>query len=391
MAITENAGYRWKAGGGWRIDSVPELIIGATHRSDIAAASGDGGSSGISLQRVEAVRVLGDGRIVVADGGLGEVMVFDSTGTLTSRFVGQGRGPGELPEIMDTYVCGGDSIAVLGRFEVLIFDSQGGFARQEQYRSGGQQGTVKGVSADCSRLLVQQRASMPPIHTTGYTQDVLAWQDPRSGATDTITTARFLDVWTRRFRGVQRPFVIPWGTSPDTHAFDEGRLVVGYGRIPELRRYGPSGQLESIIRWPARRDPITRADRQRYSDLRAEWFAGMPEHPETRYLFPALDDYPSLPEEKPLFDRVLVDDDRRLWVRRFAPQSLGLFDARLPEPTASEHVWMVFDSTGVWLGEIEVPGRFNLAAAARGRLLGVARDSMDVQTVAVYRLHTGLN
>ncbi|MDT8370079.1 MAG: hypothetical protein RQ745_12800, partial [Longimicrobiales bacterium] len=41
---------------------------------------------------------------------------------------------------------------------------------------------------------------------------------------------------------------------------------------------------------------------------------------------------------------------------------------------------------GRWLGEVEMPERFALHVVAGGRVLGVAKDSLDVETVRAYRI-----
>lgn len=88
----------------------------------------------------------------------------------------------------------------------------------------------------------------------------------------------------------------------------------------------------------------------------------MPDHAETRLLFPELSEYPWLPSHKPLFD------------------------ARLAGPGWPRQTWNIFDPDGVWLGELSLPERFDLRAVARGRLYGVARDELDVETVQVFRV-----
>jgi hypothetical protein len=112
----------------------------------------------------------------------------------------------------------------------------------------------------------------------------------------------------------------------------------------------------------------------------------MPDHAETRLLFPELSEYPRLPSHKPLFDRILADDEGGVWVRDFPAQSFGLFDARLADPGWPRQTWNIFDPDGVWLGELSLPERFDLHAVARGRLFGVARDELDVETVQVFRV-----
>ena len=378
--IVESATPAWDADRSWQVAPIPEVVIGAS-------SSSIEDSDEIPLHRVQGARFLPDGGIVVANAGTSEVLVFDTAGTLASRFGGQGEGPGELRNIVGVHVCGGDSIAVHSRLTLHLFDRDGTFARRAQFRLDGQPAPVRGVSTNCRRAMVQQRSRTPPVNRQGFIEDVFAWVDAFSEAVDTVATAGLLEAWTRTFDGGARPWVIPWGTSGRTHATRNDRFVVGNGRVPELRRYDSSGGLQLIVRWSGQPQPVSARDRQRYSERRMEFLAWAPAgEPETRLLFPALDEYPEDPTHKPLFDRLLLDDRGGIWTRVFPEDSFGLFDSRLPGPIVFTETWTVFDPAGVWLGDLTLPERFELHDIDGDRLLGVARDSLDTETVQVLRV-----
>lgn len=380
IRIVENAAPAWDAGRGWRAAPTPEVVIGAS-----SSPTEDGDE--IPLYGVEGARLLPDGGIVVANAGTSEVMVFDTAGTLVRRFGGEGEGPGELRSIVGIHVCGGDSIAVHSRLTLHVFERDGTFARRAQFRLGGQPVPVQGVSGSCGRALVQQRTRMPAVDRQGFTEDVFAWVDSFSEAVDTVATTGLLEVWTRAFDGGARPWVIPWGTSGGTHATGNDRFVVGNGRVPELRHYDSGGGLQLIVRWPGQPRPVSASDRRRYSERRMEFLAWAPANePETGLLFPALDEYPEVPTHKPLFDRLLLDGRGGIWARVFPEQSFGLFDTRLPGPMVFTETWTVFDSAGIWLGDLTLPDRFELHDVDGDRLLGVARDALDTETVQIFRI-----
>ena len=360
---------------------MPEVVIGAS-------SSPDEGREEIPLYRVQGTRFLPDGGIVVANAGTSEVMVLDNAGTLVTRFGGRGDGPGEFRRIDGVRTCAGDSIAVVDRGRtVQLFDRDGTFGRREQFRLGERAAPVQGVSTNCRRALVQQRSRMPQVNRQGFAEDVFAWVDAFSEAVDTVTTVGLLEVWTRTFDGGARPWVIPWGTSGRTHAARDDQFVVGNGRIPELRRYDSTGGLQSIVRWAGQPEPVSARDRRRYTERRMEFLAWAPAgEPETGLLFPALDEYPEDPTHKPLFDRLLLDDRGGIWARVFPEESFGLFDSRLPGPIVFTETWTLFDPTGVWLGDLTLPDRFELHDIDGDRLLGVARDSLDTETVQVFRI-----
>ena len=381
--IVESAAPAWSADGGWRLAPTPEVVIGAS-------SNPLEGRDEIPLYRVQGARFHPDGGIVVANAGTSEVMIFDQAGTLVRRFGGQGEGPGELRDIDGVHLCGGDSIAVVDGSRLHLFDSEGTFLRRAQFRLGERSAPVQGVSTDCRRGMLQQRTGMPAVDRQGPADDVFAWVDAFSEAVDTVATAGLLEVWTRTFGGGARPWVIPWGTSRRTHATRDDEFVVGNGRVPEFRRYDSSGGLQLIVRWSGQPRPVSGRDRQRYSAERMEFLSWAPAgEPETRMLFPALGEYPENPTHKPLFDRLLLDDRGGIWARVFPEESFGLFDSRLPGPIVHTETWTVFDPTGVWLGDLTLPGRFELHDVDGDRLLGVARDALDTETVQLFRI-TGM-
>lgn len=100
-----------------------------------------------------------------------------------------------------------------------------------------------------------------------------------------------MEGWTRELYGMIRPWYIPWGTSERSVTAGAGEIVVGHGRVPGLLRYDSAGELKSIVRWQDQPDPVTSADRGRYSAARESWLARMPDDLETRFHFPALDEY----------------------------------------------------------------------------------------------------
>lgn len=380
IRIVESATPAWDADRGWRIAATPEVVIGAS-------SNPLEGPDEIPLYGVQGARFLPVGGIVVANAGTSEVMVFDQAGTLVRRFGGQGEGPGELRSIDGVRVCGGDSIAVHSRLTVHLFDRDGTFARRAQFRLDGRPAPVQGVSTNCRRALVQQRSRTPPVDRQGFTEDVFAWVDSFSEAVDTVATTGLLEVWTRAFDGGARPWVIPWGTSGRTHATRNDGFVVGSGRVPELRRYDSGGGLQLIVRWSGQPRPVSAGDRQRYSERRMEFLAWAPAGvPETRLLFPALDEHPEVPTHKPFFDRLMLDDRGGIWARVFPEESFGLFDSRLPGPIVFTETWTVFDPAGVWLGDLTLPDRFELHDLEGDRLLGVARDALDTETVRIFRI-----
>jgi hypothetical protein len=83
---------------------------------------------------------------------------------------------------------------------------------------------------------------------------------------------------------------------------------------------------------------------------------------------PRLDDLPAFG------GNWLLDDERNLWVQEFAT----VLDTAV--------AWSVFGEDGQWLGNVTMPTAFRPHVIGRDHVLGVWRDSLDVETVRGYPL-----
>lgn len=104
---------------------------------------------------------------------------------------------------------------------------------------------------------------------------------------------------------------------------------------------------------------------------------------------PPLDDFPSLPTERPYYSALLVDDDGHLWVRD-RPWSVTV--GHLLDILGSADgpiIWWVFDSEGRWLGGLAIPAGVDPHVVADGRLIAVETDAFGVETVAAGRRPPG--
>ncbi len=55
-------------------------------------------------------------------------------------------------------------------------------------------------------------------------------------------------------------------------------------------------------------------------------------------------------------------------------------------PGAITEQWEVFDAAGVWLGSVDTPSGFEVHQIGVDRVIGVAKDELDVPFVQVHRL-----
>lgn len=79
---------------------------------------------------------------------------------------------------------------------------------------------------------------------------------------------------------------------------------------------------------------------------------------------------------------LLVDALGYVWLERYHPASLMSPFGMSPEPRA----WLVFSPDGEWLGQFDFPPNFEVFEVDESRVLGLARDSLEVETVQVLGL-----
>ena len=111
-----------------------------------------------------------------------------------------------------------------------------------------------------------------------------------------------------------------------------------------------------------------------------------PNEPEVEFMFSRLSRADDLPSHRPIFDRLIVDDQGGFWVRVPPDESVGSMDFILRDRVWPSETWTVFNSAGSLLGDIRLPDGFNLRAIGRSRVFGVVRDSLHVESVQVHKI-----
>ena len=144
----------------WVVEDDPRVRIGVTE-----------GDAPYLFQRIAAARLLGDGRIVVADRGHGALRVFSADGSFLMEMGRSGQGPGEFEYISSLTVTDPDTLNVYdsGAFRLTryLVDGplvatqpllgEGGNPEAFLGRGRGSVGASRGVSqfalpASCNRL-----------------------------------------------------------------------------------------------------------------------------------------------------------------------------------------------------------------------------------------------
>jgi hypothetical protein len=87
----------------------------------------------------------------------------------------------------------------------------------------------------------------------------------------------------------------------------------------------------------------------------------------------------------PPISALLLDDPGYLWVEEFR-----WFTRNDPFPVTGPTQWSVFEPSGIWLGNVEMPSGFILQEVTGDRALGFVVDDLGVKEVHVYSLDRSL-
>ena len=323
-----------------------------------------------------------DGRIVVGNSGTFELYYFGSDGDFLFSRGGQGDGPGELQRLYQLAVCDGGQLAVMENARLSFFDIEGESVRVVRVPGHLADGraTLVGLSPDCeSALLVAGLQEPPPPGETVFESlFLLHWATLTEGVRDTVGIISAGDAQAYVRNGQRHTTRRPYGREA-VWAASGGDAILGLAFDFEFHRIDRRGTLTQIVRWAAPPEPVTDADWDYFVRDREEMLRLYPD--EARF-GATLDDF-SVPSHKPPYSNLVVDDRDRLWLQRYGQSGYGTTD-----PSAD---WWVFGPDGEWLAEITIPEGLEVLSIGNDRVVGIALDSLDLQSVRVFKLPEELN
>jgi hypothetical protein len=331
------------------------------------------------LYQIRKVLSLEDHGILVASAGSKRLFRFDSSGRFDGSIGGPGEGPGEFRRVYGLFRCLGDTIVVNEGARLSFLKPDGGFLKT--VRAAGSlfraSGAVQGLSSDCASVLVVDGSYRSPTPGSGVYQDShsLFWADLQTAANDTIL-ARFpgMDLYPWKLGDQWIGQRLPFGRTPEW-ATDGERTVYAPSGEPEILEFDREGNLKRIVRWNAPPIPVTGESLRRIQDQREEFIQLHSIDPRE---VPTIQHFP-IPEQMPTLSRLILDDEGRIWVRKY--QNEDLYETR-----PSGELWWIFSSHGEWLGTVVVEAGFEIMDIRGNRLFGIYRDNQDVEVVRVYRL-----
>ncbi len=376
VRIVENERPGWTTAQALRLADRPALVIGTQNGEPY------------QLSRVlGAVRLL-DGRVVVADGGSLQLRIFDSTGAFLSAKGGRGAGPGEFQEAPRLVLSAGDVVVALeGVYNVSYFSPDLTFLRRLSANAPPialPTGFRQVLAAFADGVRVVASVGRPAVHAADarwiHVTPVFV-VNAENKVVAPLGALPYMDLVTSE--GTPRP---PWFGATAVVANDDRFFYFGYGGEYAIRVYSSDGALRRIIRrrWsPAK---VTRADIDAYvEEWSRRWIKTTGARAEAQRKDLRDDPYAST---VPAFSQFLVDGGGRLWVREAHVADAPVAGQLNTWPLAATR-WSVFDADGRWLGDVDMPARFQPTDIGQDYVLGVARNADDVPTVALYRLLQG--
>ena len=363
IRIVENARPAEGSRLGWRIGLEPTVSIGAVR-----------GEEPYLLHSIRSAIRMGDGRIVVANGGAHDVRVFTAAGIHLVSWGGKGEGPGEFRNLGWVAPWAADSVVIWDRSpdRLVFFDARGNLGRSVNLPRSDPRPLA--VREDGTILAVRQRER---VRLT-----IVEIRDRDGGLHSSVGTYLNSD-WIPA-TGVD-------GSGPVVPAFSQelvtakwrDLIVATWNKPYEIRAFGADGNLARIVRLEHAPVVPTEADRPAYIAEQTAFFrtfvnwAGdpMPEAYLEAEIRPLLESAP-LAEHFPAFSMIMADGAGHLWVREYD----------LPREENPVPLWTVFDPEGRVLGFVETPMGLDILQIGGDFILGRAKDEFEVEYVQVWPL-----
>lgn len=369
VRIVTNASPKWAEGEWLKVDPEPEVSIGAL----------DGPESQQLFSVTDATRLPG-GDLVVVNAGTSELRFFNGNGVHMRTVGGDGAGPGEFRSPQWIVV----------RFDTLVvFDPFQGTGRISYFSLTGEflsslSLSVEGlpypdpvtVLSDGTLLDTRGEASIGPMEVGHVRFTNIPVRYPPSGSpVDTIATVPGTEMFREEFRGGMAQSAVPFGRVAYTAAGPD-RIYLGNGEESEIEAFDFFGNHLMSVRFPMERTRVT-------PELVERWIDATLEHPiyqarpyAAQRAKRRFTETP-VPTTMPAHGELLVDHAGRLWTRRYVP------------PWDGSNSWMVFDTDGMWLGDVNLPPGFQVLEVGDGYVLGLARDELEVEYVQLYEASRG--
>ncbi len=370
---------------GWTVGTEPLVSIGTSEATPE-----------FQLFEVEDATRLADGRIVVANGGSKELLVFDATGLHLASWGGEGEGPGEFADMNRVRPWATDSLIADDpeRGRILAFDLEGNHGWTISLRSRCEDSGI--VASGVQALKGMMGFAMSPDVVIGilpdgtlFTRDYELLRTQGFWRQDHAYALRTVDGETRASLGKHPgPQTFSGGSytqgntvyfAPLRHPFGQTTHTTVWGDLAviastesyEIKAYRSDGSLARIVRRDY--EPGTPTQAEQNARFRRR-FATFPE--ERRAYFAEVAANVPLVDAFPAFAGTVGDALGHLWVAEF-------------ERPGEEHdgtLWTVYDREGRVLGLVDVPEGLTIFEIGEDYILAKVTDDLGVEYVRVWRV-----
>jgi len=334
------------------------------------------GDAEYQLYHVANALRLENGDIVVANAGTGELRIYNSAGRHVRSFGSPGDGPGEFRGLAWVGLVGADSIFAWdsSSARLSLFRVDGTFlgsstvdapigrvpALLGAWKDGLLLGGLRSNSVSVSEGLVRDSIRLVLIDSAGDILSSLGDYPDREYYSRVTASGSSV-----RTTGVAVPFARNGHTT-----VAPGGYYYGTGESYEVTFYSRTGEPQRVIRRPVQNQPVT-------DDVKRSWvqrLAGQSSTGNMRDLQDRMLKSVQFPETLPAYRDLLTDDEGNLWVREYTVSKDSVID------------WQVFDVDGKWLGAVEFPHGFEPTHIGPHFVLGIWRDTLEVEHVRMYEL-----
>ncbi len=350
-----------------------ELRIGST-----------GGEPEYQFGQISGIAELSDGRLAVMDGQAQELRIFSKEGRHLRTVGGAGSGPGEFGVGAGPLLIGpGDSIYVPDvsnqRLNKFTPDAEPVGSSALDFAAGI---PLAWLDTPSGRLVSQIRPLGLPGQPAGDSLDLLLERNSEGAVIDTLLS--FPSGRTFLLRDGVPDFTF-FSAEPIWTLTTAGDLVYGYNNEYRLRMY-QRGKLVRLIEKSFDPQPVGEEDRQLMVDAMVRlWEDFGVSGPQLNVLRDAI----GFAEMYPAYAVVRGGPQGSVWVQHLQlPSRLSEEERESFNPTLGlgSPIWDVFDPEGRFMGELEMPRRYQPLRIVGDRIYGIWMDELDVQHVLILRV-----
>ena len=390
IRIIENARPPEGSRLGWQVGPKPSVTIGAVEADDE-----------FQLHHVDDALKLSDGRLVVANGGSHELLVFDQAGNYLAAWGQKGEGPGDFGGARGGNAYGfrlfwadpwpGDSIAVchgtyaLGLELLSIFDSNGRHGRSVNLARDGAHTVCRDVLPDGAILASRSPrwSGYPPTGLYRPEIDFFLLEEDGSLRAELGTHPG-----AEEFQYNDETGFLPFNFWMQDPPFQQsivwgvwnGLAIVSNTDRYEIKAYAADGSLARIVRRDHQARTPTEADLERF---KADYLDRITDADFRQKMIVVLDALP-LPSSFPAFTPIERDE---LGIEVDALDYLWVREYRLPGDQDDHPLWTVFDPDGIVQGFIETPRGLVIYEIGEDYILGKVFDELWVEYVQMWPLN----